>query len=381
MIYLDNAATTKINEKSLNKLIYSNRNHYGNSSSLHSYGYECEKRLKKSRKIIGEFINASPEEIYFTSGGTESNNIAILGSFDKYVGCEVIYSEIDHPSIIEPINELRRRGVVAIPVNTDIYGYIDIGDLKDKLSDKTTICIFTHVNSELGTFQNMGKICDTIKNKNRNIRIHFDCVQSFGKMHIDVSRIKVDTLSFSSHKIHGPKGVGVVYVQKGKKINPIIFGGGQERGLRPGTEPLPLIESFAEAVLLRIEIMENEYERIFKLRNKLIMGLKNSIEDIRINTSAKSSPYILNISIKDIRGEILIHYLERDEIFITTGSACSSRDKTVRNVVERLTKDKSYSDGTIRISFGMYNKEYEMDMVIRKIEEYINEIRKITRGR
>lgn len=381
MIYLDNAATTKITEKSLEKFVFSNENHYGNSSSLHSYGYVCEKILKESRRIIGDFIKASQEEVLFTSGGTESNNIAIFGSIKEYDGSEVIYSDIDHPSIIGPVNELRKKGVVTIPVNTDNYGYIDIDDLEGKLSSKTTLCIFTHVNSELGTLQDMKKICNIIKNNNSNIRIHFDCVQSFGKINIDVSQCKVDTLSFSGHKIHGPKGIGGIYVRKGIKVKPIVFGGGQENGLRPGTEPLPLIESFAEAILLRVEIMEHEYERILNLRNKLITGLKNSIEDIRINSAEKYSPYILNVSIKDIKGEVLLHYLERDEIFVSTGSACSSKDESVNNVVSKLDSDKSYSDGTVRMSFGMYNDESENNIVLEKVTGYVNEIREITRGR
>jgi cysteine desulfurase len=381
MIYLDNAATTKINEKSLEKFVFSNKNHYGNPSSLHSYGYICEKALKKSRKIIGKIIKASSDEVFFTSGGTESNNIAIFGSIKEYEGSEVIYSDIDHPSIIGPVIELRKKGVVTIPVNTDNSGYIDIDDLEGKLNSKTALCIFTHVNSELGTLQDMKKICNIIKNNNSNTRIHFDCVQSFGKVSIDVSQCKVDTLSFSGHKIHGPKGIGGIYARKGIKVNPIVFGGGQEKGLRAGTEPLPLIESFAEAVLLRVEIMDYEYERILNLRNKLIMGLKNSIEDIRINSAEKYSPYILNISIKDIKGEVLLHYLERDEIFISTGSACSSKDGSVDNVVSRLGSEKSYSDGTIRMSFGMYNDETENNIVLEKVTGYVNEIREITRGR
>ncbi|SHJ52793.1 cysteine desulfurase [Dethiosulfatibacter aminovorans DSM 17477] len=380
MIYLDNAATTRIGKNSLKRFIDSNERYYGNPSSLHSYGYECEKILKECRKTFGEFIGASPDEVYFTSGGTESNNMAIFGSIKKYECVEVLYSDIDHPSIIGPVEELKKRGVDAIPVVTDNTGSLNLVDLETKLTDRTVLCIFTHVNSELGTLQDMEKICSIIKNCNKSARIHFDCVQSFGKINIDVSRCKVDTLSFSGHKIHGPKGIGGIYVRKGSGLKPIVFGGGQESGLRPGTEPLPLIESFAEALILRSETMDAEYGRIKNLRNKLIEGLKNSIEDIRINSAEKCSPYILNVSIKDIKGEVLLHYLERDKIFISTGSACSSKDKTVDNVVSRLDRDTAYSDGTIRMSFGMFNDETENTFVLEKITEYVNEIRKITRG-
>lgn len=380
MIYLDNAATTRMSEKSLKKFVDSNERHYGNPSSLHSYGYECEKNLKKCRKTVSEFIGAYPDEVYFTSGGTESNNIAILGSIKKYEGAEVIYSDIDHPSITGPVEELKRRGSVVIPVVTDKMGIIDLMDLESKLNKRTALCIFTHVNSELGTMQDMEKICKTIKANKNSTKIHFDCVQSFGKMKFDVSRCKVDTLSFSGHKIHGPKGIGGLYARKGTSLKATFHGGGQEKGLRPGTEPLPLVESFAEAVILRGKIMDSEHERISNLRNKLIMGLKNSLEDIRINTAEKYSPYILNVSIKDIKGEVLLHYLERDKIYISTGSACSSRDTTVANVVSRLESNKAYSDGTVRMSFGMFNDEKENTFVLEKIVEYVNEIRKITRG-
>jgi len=377
---MDNAATSKISEKSLEKFIYSNEKHFGNPSSLHSYGYECEKILKKCRKSIGEFINGLPEEVFFTSGGTESNNIAVFGSVREYEGSEIIYSEIDHPSIVLPVEELRKRGMTTIPVATDNNGCIDIDDLREKLSSKTAMCVFTHVNSELGSLQDIEKICEVIKNSNKNIKIHFDCVQSFGKVNIDVSKCRVDTLSFSSHKIHGPKGIGGLYVRKGTKIKATVFGGGQEKGLRSGTEPLPLIESFTEAVRIRSEIMDTEFDRILNLRNKLIMGLKDSIEDIRINSSDKYSPYILNVSVKNIKGEVLLHYLERDEIYISTGSACSSRDVSANNIVSRLKGDIAYSDGTVRFSFGMFNDESESMLVLEKAREYINEIRKITRG-
>jgi cysteine desulfurase len=379
MIYVDNAATTKIHPEALKSLRLSYEEFYGNPSSMHSFGNESEKMLEKSRKIIADFINCNPEEIYFTSGGTESNNIAILG-IPSIAGKNILTTEIEHPSVSKPIKELNKIGCKSINVKTDKFGKINIDDLTLKVNADTGLCVFTHINSEIGTIQDIKKICEIVRTKNRNVYIHIDCVQSLGKIRINVKDIKADSMSFSSHKIHGPKGFGAIYLKKGKSLNPIIFGGGQEKGLRPGTENLPSAMSFAKAVGIRDKIMDSEFVRIKLMKENIINDLKKNINDIRINSSDESSPYILNLSIKDIRGEVLLRYLEAEKIFLSTGSACSSKMKK-GSVVNILFDDKNFVDGNIRLSFGMFNNHSEVEDICAKIIKHTEEIRKIVRGK
>ncbi|MBV1757522.1 MAG: cysteine desulfurase [Dethiosulfatibacter sp.] len=382
MIYLDNAATSRIHPDALNKMNEVYNDFYGNPSSLHSFGYECEKLLKSSRERIASFINASNNEIFFTSGGTESNNLAILGHL---ASCrpksQVLTTHIEHPSVLETLNHLPQKDIQVVFIKTDEYGNVDIEDIEKKANDKTALAIFTHVNSELGSIQNLKKISEAIRLKNRSARIHIDCAQSLGKILIDAKEINVDTMTLSGHKIHGPRGVGGLYINKNSKIEPVYWGGNQEMGMRPGTEDLPSIVSFATAIDIRKSVMMQEFDRISHLKYMMEEMLCNGIDDIRLNSGKESSPYILNISIRDIRGEILVHFLERDNIYISTGSACSSKSSSKNNVINYILNDESLVEGTIRISFGMFNSEDEIIQTSEKIIAYTQEIRKTTRGR
>jgi cysteine desulfurase len=382
MIYLDNAATSKIHPDALEKMNAIYNNFYGNPSSLHSFGHESEKILESSRERIASFINASKNEIVFTSGGTESNTMAILSHLaSASPGSQILTTHLEHPSILETLGHLTKKDMELVFVKTDEFGIIDLEDIKSRVNDKTALSVFTHVNSELGCIQNLKNISDTIRRLSKDARIHIDCAQSLGKIKIDVAEINVDTMTLSGHKIHGPRGIGALYVNSNAKIEPIFRGGNQEMGMRSGTEDLPSIAGFEIAISVRNNNMLHEFDRITALKGIMQEMLVDRIDDMRINSGMESSPYILNLSIRDIKGEVLVHFLERDHVFISTGSACSSKGISKNNVVSRVLDDKGLVEGTIRISFGMFNNEDEIIQTAEKIIAYTEEIRKITRGR
>lgn len=382
MIYLDNAATSKIHPDALEKMNEIYNNFYGNPSSLHGFGHECEKILEDSRERIAQFINAYRNEIIFTSGGTESNTMAILGHLKSHrQRGQIITTQLEHPSVLETLSHLPDKEMEVVYVQTDTFGVVDIEDLAKKVNDKTVLCVFTHINSELGSIQNLKRISDTIRNRNRDVRIHIDCAQSFGKIQMDAREINVDTITFSGHKIHGPRGIGGLFISKATRIEPVFLGGNQEMGLRSGTEDLPAIAGLGVAVEIRKNIMTHELERITYLKDKMKKMLLNGIDDIRINSGYESSPYILNLSIRGVRGEVLVHFLERDHIYISTGSACSSKKTIKDSIISHILDDAGLIEGTVRISFGMFNNEDEIVHASQKIIAYTKEIRKITRGR
>jgi cysteine desulfurase len=381
MIYADNAATTKIHAKSLQAYIEACGNFYANPSSPHAFGHICQVNLENTRFEMARFLKCHSEEIYFTSGGTESNNLIISGVCAREVeGLEILQTNIEHPSVMEPIKIQTKKGYQIVHIKTDQYGFIDSEDLEKRINNQTVLAVFSHVNSEIGTIQNIEMICNTIKKKNKKTHIHLDCVQSFGKIRIDLQKIKADSISFSAHKIHGPKGIGGLFIRKGSSIKPLFYGGSQERGLRPGTEDLPAAMAFAQAVKIRNDIMEGEYDRMIECKELLINHLKANLPNIIINSCSNASPYIINISIRDIKGEILVRYLESEKIYISTGSACSTKKHQKRSVIERLGRDHKDVEGSVRISIGMDNNRDETLIIAEKIIIYANAIRKVIKG-
>lgn len=380
MVYLDNSATTRVRPEVLEEIIDVNLNCYGNPSSLHRMGLMAEKKVEEARKSVAKLLNATPQEIYFTGSGTESNNIAIFGILsDLREKNNIITTKIEHPSVYNVFKELEKKCQVKY-LDTDNKGKINLAQLEEMIDENTKLVSLAHVNNEIGVIQDLDNIARVIKSKNRNTKLHVDGVQSYGKLKIDVKKVPIDTMAFSSHKIHGPKGVGGLYVRAGLKLNSLIFGGGQERGLRSGTENTPGIVGFGKACELIFENFEEENERLYKLRNEYIKRLKE-IEDIKFNslTDEEGAPHIINLSFKNVPGEVLVHYLEGKNIFVSTGSACSSKARDNR-ILDAIKISKDY-EGTIRISLGYFNNFEEVDYVIENIKQSVNEIRLITNRR
>lgn len=377
-VYLDNSATTKVRQEVMDEITDICQNCYGNPSALHRMGLKIEKRIEEARKMASKIISANPEEIYFTGGGTESNNIAIFGHLENAdEKCNVITTRIEHPSVYNIFKHFENKIQVKY-LNTDNMGRIDLEQLKLLVDQKTVLVSIMHVNNELGIIQDLNEISKIVKTRNKNTKIHVDAVQSYGKIKLDTSKIPVDTISFSSHKIHGPKGVGGLYIRTGCKINPIIFGGGQEKNIRPGTENTPGIVGFGKACELVYDNFQEQTNKLNSVKNQYIKRLNEEISDIKINSSleADGAPHILNVSFKNLRGEVLVHYLENKGIYISTGSACSSKAKKNR-ILEAIKLEKDYVDGTVRISLGYFNNLDEVEYVIENMKQSVEDIRKI----
>lgn len=377
-VYLDNSATTKVRHEVLQQIIDVNENYYGNPSSLHRMGLVVEKKIDEARKHASKLINARYEEIYFTGGGTESNNIALfshLSSIGEHAN--IVITKIEHPSVYSVAEQFKDKADVRY-VETDEMGRVNLANLEKIVDSGTVLVSIMHVNNEVGIVQDIKKISEIVKSKNKKTKIHVDAVQSYGKIKIDVSSMSVDTMAFSSHKIHGPKGVGGLYVRSSQKIKPSVFGGGQERDVRPGTENTPGIIGFGEACRLVYENFEEEKRRLNELRALYVKRLTEEISDIKINSmlNEEGAPHILNVSFKNVKGEVLVHYLEQKGIYVSTGSACSSKTRNSR-ILDALNIDKAYIDGSIRISLGYFNSIDEVEYAIMNIKQSVEDIRKI----
>ena len=382
-IYLDNSATTKPRERVIEEMMTMLQTDYGNPSSLHRMGLEAEKRVESSRAIISNYLNVSKDEIMFTSGGTESNNIAIQGTINKYSrrGKHIITSKIEHSSVLNIFKHYEDNGYKVTYLDIDRNGLIDLNQLEESITDETVLVSIMYVNNETGVIQPIEKVREIIKSKNKDTKLHVDGVQAFGKINIDIKKLGADSFSFSGHKIHGPKGVGALFIKKGLNLNPIIFGGGQEKNIRSGTENTPGIVGLGVSVDEMAKHFKEEYEKISELRLYFYEEIGDNIEDIKLNsfTDERSAPHILNISFRGIKGEILLHYLESDNIYVSTGSACSSKGKGKSSVLQALKLSNEEIDGAIRFSFSYENTREELDFVVEKLKKAVEEIRKITK--
>ncbi len=382
-IYLDNSATTKPRSEVVDEMCQMLKSEYGNPSSLHRMGFDVEKKIEQSRIIISKYLSVEKDEIIFTSGGTESNNIAIQGIVNKYErqGKHLITSKIEHSSVLNVFKHFEEKGFTVTYLDVDEKGLIDLKQLEESITDETILVSIMYVNNEIGVVEPLLEVKEIIRNKNKNTKFHVDAVQAFGKIPMEIRKLGADSMSLSGHKIHGPKGIGALFIKKSLGINPIIFGGGQEKNLRSGTENTPGIVGLSKAVEILEKNFKTEHEKIQGLKVYFYEQISEGIEDIRVNSfiDEKGAPHILNISFRGIRGEILLHYLERDGIFVSTGSACSSKGKGKNLVLSALNLLNSEMDGAIRFSFSYENTIEELDFVVKKVKSAVEEIRKITK--
>lgn len=377
MIYFDNSATTKPHREVIDEVVICMEKYFGNPSSAHRLGIEAEKRMKIARENVAMLINAQANEIVFTSGGSEANNTAIKGIVKN--GDHVITSKIEHPSVLRTLKELEVEGVEVTYLDVDNRGVINIDQLKSFIKDNTKLVTIMHVNNEIGSIQPIEEIIKIVKNTNKKTRIHVDAVQSAGKIKIDVKKLDVDLMSISAHKIHGPKGVGALYIKKGVNIKPLISGGGQERDIRSGTENLPMISGFGVAANIANENMEQKIEHINNIKKHFVDRL-SEIEDVRINSPLDDVHIgnILNVSFKGIKGEVLLHALEDYEIYVSTGSACSAKKSSHKNyVLPAIGLDDCYVSGAIRFSFSFLNTIEEVDKTIEALKSILKFLRRI----
>lgn len=366
MYYFDNASTTKVLKPAADAALKCMTENYGNPSSLHKMGVDAEDTLTSSRKLIANVFNCKDEEIIFTSCATESTNIAILGvaNSKKRLGNKIVTTAIEHAATANCISHLENNGFEVIRISPK-NGKYNAADIVNEIDDRTILISIMHVNNENGLILPIEEIAKQAKNKNPNIIIHVDAVQSFCKIPINTNTIPIDLASVSGHKINAPKGVGALYIRKGIKIQRHSFGGPQENNLRPGTESLPLIAGFGIAAKIHIENMNKSIEHYIALKKHLLDRIKNNTE-ILLNSSNNCVPYIVNMSIKGIRSEIMLHLLEEKGFCVSSGSACSKAKKS--GVLQNLGYSKEREDWAIRISFSAENTINQIDMLVDAIE-------------
>ncbi|MBK1813554.1 cysteine desulfurase [Clostridium sp. YIM B02505] len=377
-VYFDNSATTRPTEEVIEAVSNGMREFYGNPSSLHKMGIKCDRELLSSREKLSNLINCIKEEIYFTSGGSESNNMIIKGITKP--GNHVIISSFEHPSVLSTCKELEEHGVKVTYLDVNSVGQIDIEQLEESICKDTVLVSIMHVNNEIGAIQDLERIGNLIKERSQRAKFHVDAVQSFGKFKIDVKKCKIDMLSVSAHKIHGPKGIGFCYIRKGLSVAPLISGGGQEKGFRSGTENLPSVLGMVKAAEEISKNLDSNFNKVTELKRYFIDKLQN-IKDIKINSSLdeKISPYVLNVSFIGVRAEVLLHLLEEKDIYVSTGSACSSRHINTKgsHVLNAIGLTEKEITGAIRFSFSSFNTIEEVDYVIEVLRNSLTFLRRV----
>ena len=384
-VYFDNAASTKILPEAAQKMVEVMTDYYANPGASSVMGMEADNILKSSAKTISKLINADEKEIYFTSGGTEGDNWAIFGTAKglKRRGKHIITTVIEHPAVSMPFKVLEEEGYEVTFLPVDEKGYINIEELKNAVREDTILVSIILINNEIGTIQNAEEIGKAIKEKNSNIRFHIDAVQAFGKYRIDVKKFKCDMLSVSAHKFNGPKGVGFFYMKKGVNVKPVLYGGGQQNNMRPGTENAAGAAAMAVAAEESYKNLEETNKYVFEIKKRIANRVLNEIEDTFINgdTIEKSSPYVLNIGFKNLRSEVLLHALEEKGVVVSAGSACNSRKKVQSSVLGALGLEDDDIQGSIRFSFSRFNTLEEADICVEALKETVPFLRRFNRKR
>ncbi len=373
IVYLDNSATTKPCDKAIEYMNNALTDNWGNPSSLHTLGMNAEIALDNARKCIANSICASPKEIIFTSCGTEANNTAVMSAlYRKNRGNRIITTSIEHPSVLKAVERLESFGFEIIYLKPNRNGVISLTDLENALNDKTVLVSIMLVNNEIGSIEPIKQAAALTHKLSKNAYFHCDAVQAYGKMPINVKDLGVDMLTASGHKIHAPKGIGFLYCSQKTHIFPFILGGGQESGMRSGTESIPLICSLQGAVesLPNLENQLKIQKDLYNYTKERLM--ENNLADI--NSTDDGLPYVLNISVNGYRSETLLHFLESKNIFISSGSACSKG--SISYVLKEIGKDDKAIDSALRISFSRYNTKEDIDKFILELTNASKKIRK-----
>lgn len=376
-VYLDNGATTMTDPEVVKAMQPYFTKKFGNPSSLHRFGREAAETLENARAVVAKAINAEPDEIIFTSGGTESDNLAVKGTAyaNKDKGNHIITSSIEHPAVFNTCKQLEKEGFKVTYLKVDKQGFIDIDQLKKEITDKTILVSIIHANNEIGTIQDISAIANSCKEK--NIIFHSDAVQSLAKTRIDVKKMNVDLLSFSAHKIHGPNGIGALYVRKGTKIRKQLEGGPQEFNLRAGTENIASAVGFAKAVEL---IGDGNCSKVKELRDRLINGLLKGVSNCQLNGPIGDKRLCNNVNIvfNFIEGEAMLLRLDMEGIAASTGSACSQRDLKPSHVLTAIGLKAAVAHGSIRFTLSRFNTNEEIDYTIKTVKEVVKDLREIS---
>lgn len=376
--YLDNSATTRVDDDVaalMNKVMLED---YGNPSSLHNKGFEAEKYITHAKEIFAGILKADKGEIYFTSGGTESNNTALIGAAlsNRRRGEHLITTRIEHAAVSAPMKFLASQGFCIDYLDVDSHGLIDMKQLESLLTPDTILVSIMHVNNEIGTVEPVAEAGKLIHAKVPDCLFHVDDIQGFGKLRLVPRDSYIDLLSVSSHKLHGPKGAGLLYISRRAKVSPIIYGGGQQNGLRSGTENVPGIAGFALAAEKMYKSFDDNLRHLNDLHDLFINEI-SGIDGITVNGGG--APYIISVTVRDVRAEVLLHALEDKKVYVSAGSACSSNRPSVSATLKAIAVPDYALDSTVRFSFSVHTTEDEIRYAVKCMDELIPTLRKFTR--
>ena len=383
--YLDNAATTRVFPEVRDIMLQVMEKDFGNPSSRHTKGIEAEGYVTKAVQQIAGTLKCQPKEIILTSGGTESNNMALIGTAlaNQRAGKHVITTRIEHASIHEPFGRLEQMGYEAQYLPVDHNGHLQPEMLEEAVREDTLLVSVMMVNNEMGAVEDIKKLVAVAKQKNPNVIFHVDAIQAYGKYKIVPKRLGIDLMSVSGHKINGPKGSGFLYVRDGVKISPIILGGGQQRGMRSGTENVPAIAGLGEAVRLIYQQHSEKVERLYALKQRLIDGL-TAMEGVSINginglSLTETAPHIVSASFDGIKSEVMLHALAQEGVYVSSGSACSSNHPDLSGTLKAIGVEDRLLDSTLRFSFSVLSTEEEVDHALEAVAKVLPQLRRFVK--
>ncbi len=382
LAYLDNSATTRCSERAKDLMVQILMQDFGNPSSLHGMGVTAEEYIKEAKSNIAKTLKAEEKEILFTSGGTESNNMALIGTAlaNRRAGNHIITTEIEHASIAAPLEFLKEQGFQITKLSVDKNGHISLEELRDAVGEDTILVSIMMVNNEIGAVEPVAEAAKIIKEKNPNTIFHVDAIQAYGKYRIYPKKLGIDLLSVSGHKIHAPKGTGFLYIRDKVKIKPIIYGGGQQKGMRSGTENVPGVAALGEAATEIYENFDEKIERMYALKEHFVEEV-TKMEGVTVNgcTGRDSAPQIVSVSVDGVRSEVMLHTLEEKQIYVSAGSACSSNKPSVSSTLKSIGLPKELLDSTIRFSFCVNTTMEEIDYAIAAMQEAVPRLRRYRR--
>ena len=381
-VYLDNSATTRCSERAKDVMVKVLMEDYGNPSSLHMKGVEAENYIKEAKKKIAKTLKTDEKEILFTSGGTESNNTALIGAAlaNKRAGNHIITTSVEHASVSAVTGYLEELGFRVTYLKVDENGIISLDELREAVCGDTILVSMMMVNNEIGAVEPIEEAVKVIKAKNPNTLVHVDAIQAYGKYRIFPKKLGIDMLSVSGHKIHAPKGTGFLYIKDKTKVKPLIYGGGQQKGMRSGTENVPGVAALGEAAEEIYENFEEKIEHLYQIKQRFVEGVLK-IEGVTVNgkTGRDSAPQIVSVSIDGVRSEVMLHTLEDRKIYVSAGSACSSNKPSVSHTLTNIGLKGSLLDSTIRFSFSVHTTEEEIDYALEVMNEVVPKLRRYTR--
>ena len=381
--YFDNSASTRVLDSVKDIVVKTMTEDYVNAAAKHRKGMEAEQYIREARRIIAGTLKAAEKEILFTSGGSESNNMALIGTAlaNQRAGRHIISTAVEHPSVYNPLTYLEELGFEITFLPVDHNGHISLQQLEEAIRPDTILVSVMYVNNEVGAVEPIEEISRIIKAKNPSVIFHVDAIQAYGKYVIRPKKQGIDLLSVSGHKIHGPKGVGFLYIRSGVKIKPLIYGGGQQNNLRSGTENVPGAAGLGVAAKEMYTDHEEKIRRLTELKDYMIDRL-GEIEGTLVNSKkgTESAPQIVSVSFEGVRSEVLLHALEDKEIYVSSGSACSSHHPGISGTLKGIGLAQKYLDATIRISFGIFNTKEEIDYCIDTLKELLPVLRRYQRG-